>query len=207
MARRAGPAHANIGVGRARDLERAAGGCCGGMRVPTGQLPRDGRPAPMRQDARKGPLDDVIERVARPEVVAVEHEPGARCGAVPVCWPLRDERHGRAQPHQGPLHGGRLKMMTIPFATDTMDGRPSDSGVSWRSMVEPPVGSLTSPITSPMAGTTSRAPAESNPVVLPRLVGSVAPAARSTASTTVPVPPPLARPARRAPPAPCRPAP
>src|SRR3989441_10609553 len=159
MARRAGPAHANVGVGAPGDLERAAGGCCGGMRVPTRQSARAVGREPMRQADRKGPLDDVIERVARPEVVAVEHEPGARCGADPVCWPLRDERHGRAQPHQGPLHGGRLKMMTIPFATDTMDGRPSDSGVSWRSMVEPPVGSLTSPITSPMAGTTSRAPA------------------------------------------------
>src|SRR3989442_9755338 len=207
MARRAGPAHANIGVGRARDLERAAGGCGGGMRVPTRQIHRDVRPEPMRQADRKGPLDDVIERVARPEVVAVEHEPGARCGADPVCWPLRDERHGRAQPHQGPLHGGRLKMMTIPFAPDSMDGRPSDSGVSWRSMVEPPVGSLTSPITSPMAGTTSRAPAESSPVAAPRLVGSAGPAPPPTAPLTLPVPPPLARPARRAPPAPCRPAP
>ena len=84
----------------------------------------------MRQADRNGPLNDVIERVARPEVVAVEHEAGACCGADSSRWPLRGERRRRAQTQQDPPHGGRLKMMMIPFATDTMDGRPSDSGVS-----------------------------------------------------------------------------
>src|SRR5256885_13283043 len=161
----------------------------------------------MRQADRTGPLDAVIERVARAEVVAVEHEPGACRCADPVYGPLRGERLRRAQPHKGPPHGGRLKMMTIPFATDTMDGRPSDSGVSWRSMVELPVGNRTSPIASPMAGTTTRAPAESSPVALPRLVGSAAPGAPPPASSMGTVPPPLAPSAARAAGAPRRPSP
>src|SRR5207302_5265524 len=128
MAGPAGTAKTNIGVGRARHLDRAAGGGAGAMRVPTQQIHRDVRPEPMRQAERKGPLNDVIERVARAEVVAVEHEPGACRCADPVYGPLRGARLRRAQPNKGPPHGGRLKMMTIPFATDTMDGRPSDSG-------------------------------------------------------------------------------
>src|SRR5207244_3835950 len=98
--------------------------------VGAGQIHGETRTEPMRQDDWNGPLDDVMKRVARPEVVTVEHESGARCGADCVPWPLRGERRRRAQTQQDPPHGGRLKMMMIPFATDTMDGRPSDSGVS-----------------------------------------------------------------------------
>src|SRR3989449_3980113 len=102
------------------------------MRVPARQIHREARAEPMRKADRNGPLDDVVERVARPEVVTVEHDPGARRGAHSVRWSLRGERRRRAQPHQNPSHGGRLKMMTIPFVTDAMEGRPRDSGVSRR---------------------------------------------------------------------------
>src|SRR6266571_4812014 len=173
-------------------LERPAGGGGRGMRVPARQIHGEARAQPMRQPDRNGPLDDVVERVARPEVVTVEHDPGARRAADSVHWALRGERRRRAQPYQNPPHGGRLKMMTIPFVTDAMEGRPSDSGVSRRSMLELPVGNFTSAIASPMAGTTSRAPAESSPPTPPKPVGSAAPVTRSTASGRVTIPPPVA---------------
>src|SRR5882762_12031959 len=149
----------------------------------------------MRQADRNRPLDDVIERVARPEGVTVEDDPGTRPAFDPSGGSLRSQRSRRAQTHQDASHG-RLKMIVMPFATDRIEGSPSDSGVRRRSMVELPVGNVISPSASPMAGTTSRAAAASGPPSPSKLAGAAAPVARSTASTRVtspPPPPPMAR--------------
>src|SRR5207245_5591229 len=98
------------------------------------------------------------------EVVAVAHRPGARRCADACRGLLRRERRRGHQQPEGAFHGGRLKMIVMPFTTEMIDGTPSASGVSWRSIVGAP--DVTPPacaIASPSVGTTSSDVDDSTP--------------------------------------------
>ena len=129
MARHRPPTHADIGVGRAPDLERPAGGRGRGVRIRARQVEREARPEAVRQRHRNRPLDDVVEGEAGPEVITVEYDTGARSGAGGGGGLLRHELRRHAAHEQHAFHYGRLKMMTMPLETDTIDGSPSASGV------------------------------------------------------------------------------
>src|SRR6266496_6353929 len=93
------------------------------------QVEREARAEPVGQRHGHGPLDDVVDREAGPEVITVEYDAGARAGAGDGGGLLRHELRRDAAQEQHAFHYGRLKMMTMPLVTDTIDGRPSASGV------------------------------------------------------------------------------
>src|ERR1051325_11145439 len=67
-----------------------------------------------------------------PKVITVEYDAGARGGAGGGGGSgglLRREPHRDAAQEQQAFHYGRLKMMTMPLVTDTIDGSPRASGV------------------------------------------------------------------------------
>src|SRR2546425_3167944 len=84
-------------------------------------------------------------------------------------------------------------MIVMPFTTEMIDGTPSASGVSWRSIVGAP--DVTPPacaIASPSVGTTSSDVDDSTPPLAPPPppAGSDAAVTCSTACTTVTISPP-----------------
>src|SRR5256886_5445456 len=119
MARHRPPTHADIGVGRAPDLERPAGGRGRGVRIRARQVEREARAKPVGQRHRNRPLDDVVEGEAGPEVITVEYDTAARSSAGDGGGLLRHEPRRHAAPEPPAFHYGRLKTITVPLVADT----------------------------------------------------------------------------------------
>src|SRR5581483_11866287 len=154
----------------ARDLEGAARRGGGrGAGVGGREIEHEPRADALRQGDRHGPLDHVPKREARAEGVRVEHRAAARRRAGVGRALLRGERRRRDERRdQTPRHGGRLKMIVMPFTTETIEGTPSASAVRSRPRtLVPEVAPPTAATASPSAGTMSRPAAASRAFAAP----------------------------------------
>src|SRR2546426_6009002 len=149
MAGHRGPAGSHVGVGQPRDQEGAARGRAGDARERGREI--HGKPGPqvLRHGHGYGPLDHVVEGETRSERVGVEDEAGLGSSGEISAGLLRRERRRGQEQDRNP-HGGRLKMIVMPFVTEMIDGRPAVSGPRWRMVVAvpdavPPACATTSP--------------------------------------------------------------